>query len=211
MPPFFIMQSKESQSLVTPQAALQMLKDGNKRFVEKNQVERDYHYEAGETSTSQYPFAAILGCIDSRVPVEVVFDQGFGDIFVTRIAGNIVNDDIIGSLEFSCKAVGAKLILILGHSNCGAILGTINDVKLGKLTGLLGKIKPAVDLLHSYEGDRSAANPDYVHKVCEMNVLLMIEKLRSESDILREMEEKGEILIKGAWYDIASGTVEFLD
>lgn len=188
-----------------------MLKEGNKRFVEKNRLERDYHYEAGETSFSQYPFAAVLGCIDSRVPVEVVFDQGFGDIFVTRVAGNIVNDDIIGSLEFSCKAIGAKLILVLGHSNCGAVTGSIDDIKMGKLTGLLEKIKPAISALASYDGEKTSSNSDYVHKVCEMNVLMSIQRLRNESKILREMEDNGEIIIRGASYDTASGTVHFMD
>ena len=205
------MQSKESQSLITPNAALEMLKEGNKRFIEMNRLDRDYHYEAVETSASQYPFAAVLGCIDSRVPVEVVFDQGFGDIFVTRIAGNIVNDDIVGSLEFSCKAVGAKLVLVLGHTNCGAVAGSISGIELGKLTGLLHKIHPALHSLDSYEGDKTISNPEFVQKVCEMNVLHSIQKLRDESEILREMENNGELLIKGAVYETSTGVVKFMD
>ena len=201
-------QTKESQTAMTPEKALQMLKDGNARFVSKNMGDRDLLKQVDATSTGQYPFAAVLSCIDSRVPAEIVFDQGIGDIFSARVAGNFINEDILGSLEFACKAAGSKLIVILGHSSCGAVKGACDDVKLGNLTGLLGKIKPAVNAVDE-NGDRSSANADFVQRVSDKNVELAIEDLKAKSPVLAEMLDAGEISLVGAMYDVKTGKVSF--
>ena len=205
------MQTKESQALITPQGALEMLKEGNKRFVENKHLKRDLMDEVRKTSNIQFPYATVLSCIDSRMLPEVFFDQGIGDVFIVRVAGNIVNDDILGSLEFASKVIGSRAIVVMGHTDCGAMKGAIDNVKMGKLTGLLEKITPAVDALTSYDGERSSKNQDYVTKVNEMSILLTIQRIRDESEILREMEEKGEIVIAGAMYDNETGVVTFLN
>lgn len=185
-----------------------MLKDGNARFVNKQTLGRDLNQQVSDTSTGQAPFAAVLGCIDSRVPAEIVFDQGIGDIFNVRIAGNFINNDILGSLEFSCKAAGSKAIVVLGHVACGAVKGACDHVELGNLTGMLGKIMPAVDAIEE-SGDRSSANADFVQKVSDLNVKMAVDAIRAGSPVLKEMEDNGEITIVGAMYDIRDGSVKF--
>jgi len=203
-------QTKERQASITPDMALQMLKDGNKRFLEGNTLERDFSEQIKKTANNQYPFAVILNCIDSRAPAEILFDQGIGDIFNIRIAGNIVNEDILGSLEFACKVSGAKLILVLGHSNCGAIKGAIDDVKLGNLTELLSKIKPAVDAT-SYEGKKSSSNYEYVEEVAKQNVMDSMKDIHDRSPILDSMIKNGDVKLEGGMYDLKTGKVEFYD
>jgi len=202
-------QTSESQASITPELALNMLKEGNSRFVEKTTLGRDLNQQVNDTSTGQYPFAAILGCIDSRVPAEMVFDQGIGDIFNVRIAGNFVNTDILGSLEFACKAAGSKIIVVLGHKSCGAVKGACDHVELGNLTSMLDKIMPAVDSITD-ESDRSSSNPSFVQKVADMNVELSVAAIKEKSPVLKEMLDNNEIAIVGAMYDVATGQVEFM-
>ncbi|MBS2097148.1 carbonic anhydrase family protein [Carboxylicivirga linearis] len=203
-------QTKNSQSQISSAEALKMLIDGNRRFVESNVLNRDFIQQINETSDAQYPFAAIVSCIDSRIPTEIVFDQGIGDVFNVRIAGNIVNEDILGSLEFACKISGSKLIVVMGHTNCGAIKGACDDAQLGNLSVLLKKIKPAVDSIHTNFGvDRSSENLTFVNKVAEKNVEITIQKLLDDSKVLKELYESGEIDIVGAMYDVNTGKVKF--
>jgi carbonic anhydrase len=164
-----------------------------------------------ETSKGQYPAAVILSCLDSRIPVEKVFDLGVGDVFVGRVAGNIVNTDMLGSMEFACKVSGAKLVLILGHTECGAVKGAIDNVKLGNLTELLEKIRPAIDSLSNFSGDKTSKNKVFVDKVTDENVLVAMNEIRKNSPILNEMEQKGEIDIIGGVYDINTGKVTFME
>ncbi len=205
------MQTKETQSKITPESALQMLKEGNERFINNKMMQRDLMDEVKKTSNIQFPYASVLACIDSRMLPEIFFDQGIGDVFIVRVAGNIVNNDILGSLEFASKIIGSRLILVMGHTDCGAMKGAINDVKMGHLTGVMEKIKPAVEALSDYDGEKTASNIDFVTKVNEKSIRMTIEKIREESDILREMEEKGEIIISGAMYDNETGKVTFFD
>jgi carbonic anhydrase len=163
------------------------------------------------TASGQYPFAVVLSCIDSRQPVEIVLDQGIGDIFSARIAGNVLNDDILGSLEFACKVSGAKLIAVIGHSNCGAIKGGVDDAQLGHLTGLLAKIKPAIDAVPDDGTPRSSKNHEFVDKVAEANVRLVIQEIRDRSPVLREMMDKGQVGIAGGMYDLSTGEVRFFN
>lgn len=202
-------QNRESQAAITPQEALQKLKDGNLRFVERRMRNRDLIKQVKETGAGQFPFAAILACIDSRESTQLTFDQGIGDVFSTRIAGNFVNDDILGSLEFACALAGAKVILVVGHGECGAIKGACDDVVLGNLTHTLANLKPAVAAVKGFQDDRSSANAAFVQAVAEKNVALTVAKIRSRSPILKDMADKGEILIEGAMYDVFSGRVTF--
>lgn len=197
---------------MTPKLALKLLKEGNQRFVEQNQTPRDLIEQVKQTTSGQYPFATILSCIDSRVSAELVFDQGVGDIFSARVAGNIVNEDILGSIEFACKLAGTKIIVVLGHTSCGAVKGACDDAKMGNLTVLLSKIKPAVEAISEPEDPslRNSKNSTFVNAVAEKNVYLTIDNLRQMSPVLAEMEENGEILVVGAMYDIADGKVHFL-
>ena len=205
-------QTKASQDAISPAKALELLKDGNQRFIAKQQVERDLNLQVEQTSTGQYPFATVLSCIDSRVPAELVFDQGIGDIFSVRIAGNFVNSDILGSMEFASKLAGTKLVLVLGHTACGAVKGACDHAELGNLTGMLDKIAPAVEAVTepANAADRTSANIDFVNAVGTKNVALTIEKIRQDSPVLAEMEQAGEIQIVGGMYDIATGKVNFL-
>jgi len=205
-------QTKASQDAISPAKALELLKEGNQRFTAKQQVERDLNLQVEQTSTGQFPFATVLSCIDSRVPAELVFDQGIGDIFSVRIAGNFVNSDILGSMEFASKLAGTKLILVLGHTACGAVKGACDHAELGNLTGMLDKIAPAVDAVTepAAAADRTSANIDFVNAVGAKNVTLTIERIREESPVLAEMEQAGEIQIVGGMYDIATGQVSFL-
>ena len=206
----YITQSKETQSALTPNQAIEMLKEGNKRFVENQRINRNLNEQVNSTSTGQFPFAALVSCIDSRVPAEVVFDQGIGDIFSARIAGNFVNEDILGSLEFACKVAGSKVVVILGHTLCGAIKGACDDAKLGNLTGMLTKIKPAVEAVTDETEDRSSKNTSFVNKVVRKNVEMTIQNTLDMSPVLREMKDNGEIDIVGAIYDLSDGKVTFL-
>ena len=202
-------QNQQSQAAITPEQALQMLKDGNLRFAEQKMRTRDFQKQVRETGAGQFPFAAIVACIDSRESTQLTFDQGIGDVFSARIAGNFVNDDILGSLEFACALAGAKLILVVGHSECGAIKGACDDVVLGNLTQTLANLKPAVAAVPGFEADRSSANGAFVQAVAEKNVELTVERIRARSPILRDMADKGEILIEGAMYDVFTGRVRF--
>ena len=205
-------QTKASQDAITPAKALELLKEGNQRFTAKQQVERDLNLQVEQTSTGQFPFATVLSCIDSRVPAELVFDQGIGDIFSVRIAGNFVNSDILGSMEFASKLAGTKLILVLGHTACGAVKGACDHAELGNLTGMLDNIAPAVDAIvePTAAAERTSANIDFVNAVGTKNVELTIDRIRKESPVLAEMEQAGEIQIVGGMYDIATGKVNFL-
>ena len=203
--------TEEIQSSLTPDQAIQILKEGNERFVKEKLLDRDHKEHIKKTSNGQYPFAAVLGCIDSRVPAETVFDLGIGDIFNVRIAGNFVNTDILGSLEFACKVAGSKSILVLGHSSCGAVKGACDDVKLGNLTHMLAKIKPAVDAVIDETGDRSSANPSFVQKVSDKNVELTIQAIKDDSPVLKQMLDAGEINIVGGMYNVETGKVTFFE
>jgi carbonic anhydrase len=201
--------TRETQSSLTPEKAIQILKEGNDRFVGNLKANRNLLQQVNETSTGQFPFAIILSCIDSRTSAELIFDQGLGDIFSTRVAGNVVNEDILGSMEFACKVAGSKVVLVLGHTHCGAIKGACDNVEMGHLTGLLKKIEPAMQQETSTVNDRSSKNAEFVYKVAENNVHLMMERVREESPILREMEQSGEISIIGGMYDVETGKVDF--
>lgn len=203
--------TKETQEKMTPQKALDTLKEGNHRFQNNIKTNRNLSEQVSDTSSGQYPFATILSCIDSRVSSELIFDQGIGDIFSARVAGNFVNEDILGSMEFACKLAGTKAIVVLGHTACGAIKGACDDAKLGNLTGLLNKLKPAVNAVAEPKEAslRNSSNMNFVNEVSDKNVHLTIDNIRNQSPILKEMEDKGEITIVGAMYDIADGSVTF--
>lgn len=202
--------TKEEQDALTPEMVVESLREGNKRFLTNDLTARDHSAQVRESVKAQFPKAIVLSCVDSRVPVEDVFDRGIGDIFVARVAGNFVNEDILGSMEFACKVSGSKLILVMGHEHCGAVKAAVDDVKLGNITPMLAKIKPAVEMVE-YEGDRTSKNQEFVHMVSESNVRNTIEQIRSESPILREMESNGEIKIVGALYDMDNGKVNILE
>lgn len=201
--------TKETLSKLTPQLAVDILKEGNQRFVNNRKADRDLLQQVHETASGQAPFAVILSCMDSRTSAELVFDQGFGDIFSIRVAGNVLNQDVLGSMEYACKAVGSKLVVVLGHTKCGAIVGACNDVELGNLTSLLSKIKPAIEAETQTTSDRTGNNPEFVQHVTENNVNLTIAKVREESPILAELESTGEVMIIGGLYDVATGQVSF--
>jgi|TARA_R110002020_G_scaffold30237_1_gene95068 carbonic anhydrase len=205
-------QTKETQSQYTPHSALAALKEGNQRFLNTKQANRDLLGQVKDTAGGQYPFAVVLSCIDSRVPVELVFDQGIGDIFSARVAGNIVNEDLLGSIEYGCKVAGSKAVVVLGHTGCGAVKGACDDVQLGNITPLLAKIKPSVEAVKTpEEADlRKSSNPSFVNDVVYKNVELTMVNMRNDSPLLRDMENDGDITIVGAVYDVASGKVEFL-
>lgn len=202
--------TKEIQSTISPEDALARLKAGNARFVENRKAERDLLQQVRQTGEGQYPFAIVLGCVDSRVPPEVIFDQGVGDIFSARIAGNFVNEDILGSMEFATKVAGAKLILVLGHSQCGAIMGAIDDAQLGNLTGMLAKLKPAVESVSSPGASHTSEDADFVRAVAEKNVELTLQMIREKSPVLEELIDAGEVKLAGAVYDVTTGEVHFM-
>lgn len=203
--------TKETQAAINSDQAIQLLKDGNARFMANNEVERDLLGQVSDTSTGQFPFATILSCIDSRVSAELVFDQGIGDIFSVRIAGNFVNEDILGSMEFACKLAGTKVIVVLGHTACGAVKGACDDAKLGNLTGMLDKIKPAVNAVAEPQDAslRNSGNIEFVNNVAKKNVELTMDNIRQQSSVLKELEDNGDIKIVGAMYDINDGSVTF--
>jgi carbonic anhydrase len=201
--------TKEQRDALLPDDVLKSFKEGNERFINNNLTERDHSAQVRKSASGQFPKAVVLSCLDSRVPVEDVFDRGIGDIFVGRVAGNFVNEDLLGSMEFGCKVAGAKLILVLGHEHCGAIKAAIDNVKLGNITAMLSKILPAVKKTE-YDGDRTSKNEAFVHKVCESNVRNTIEKIRKNSPILKELEDNAQIKIVGGIYDMDSGVVTFI-
>jgi carbonic anhydrase len=203
--------TKEMQSAITPTMALNLLKDGNKRFVNNLKINRNLLQQANDTSDGQHPFAVILSCIDSRTSAELIFDQGLGDIFSARIAGNIVNDDILGSMEFGCKVAGAKIIVVLGHTKCGAVKGACDNVSLGNLTGLIEKIKPAVNQETTTTTNRNSSNASFVENVAELNVSLSVKNILLKSPILAEMVKNEEITIVGGIHNISSGEVKFFE
>jgi carbonic anhydrase len=205
-----VTQTQKTQAAMTPQQALQMLKDGNRRFVEDTPLQRDLMQQVKATAAGQFPFAVLVSCIDSRESSHLIFDQGIGDIFNARVAGNFVNDDILGSLEFACAAAGAKLVLVMGHTECGAVKGACDDVVLGNLTQTLANIKPAVAAVSGYEADRSSKNKKFVQAVAEKNVALTVARIRERSAILRDMAQKGQIGLAGAMYDVHDGRVTFM-
>ncbi len=202
--------TKEMQANLSPREAQQIFIDGNNRFVQNLKAHRDYKNQIVETSHGQYPFGVVLSCIDSRVPIEIIFDLGIGDVFNVKVAGSVINPDVLGSMEYSCKVAGSKIIVVLGHTSCGAVTAACKNVKLGNITTLLDKIKPAII--------NSQKNPDFildakdknsVNHVAKEGIHVSIDRIRKESPILAEMEKNGEIKIVGAMYDIQTGEVEF--
>lgn len=203
--------NKETQAQMTPRKALQFLQEGNDRFINNLKANRNLLEQANETRDGQWPFATILSCIDSRTSAELIFDQGLGDVFSVRIAGNIVNTDILGSMEFACKVAGSKLIVVLGHSKCGAVKGACDHVEMGNLTELLSKIQPAVYEEKQTTTERSSKNSEFVENVAEINVKRSVRNIIERSFVLEQMLEEGQIGIVGAMHDIESGKVIFYD
>ncbi len=204
-------QTRETQTHLTPERALEVLRDGNRRFVNNLRANRNLLQQVNETASGQFPFAVVLSCIDSRTSAELIFDQGLGDIFSVRIAGNVVNEDILGSMEFACKVAGAKAIVVLGHSKCGAVRGACDGVQMGNLTTLLQKIEGAIALETETIGDRSAQNAEFVERVAELNVMLVKSQIMQRSPLLAAMVRNSEIAIAGGMYDGESGAVDFYD
>ncbi len=203
--------TKESQAAMTPQQAFAELRAGNARFASSQPRVRHPAADVRATASGQYPFAVVLSCLDSRQPIELVLDQGIGDIFSARVAGNVLNDDILGSMEFACKASGAKLIAVIGHSNCGAIKGAVDNVELGNLTGLLTRIKPAMDHVPAGDAPRNSKNAAFVAQVSEANVRLVMQQIRERSPVLREMLDHGQIGLVGGMYDLSTGEIHFYE
>jgi|TARA_R110000737_G_C14624685_1_gene494438 carbonic anhydrase len=201
----------EDQQRLTPDMVLTQFKEGNQRFLSGEFTLRDHSEQVRKAAAGQFPKAVVLSCLDSRVPVEDVFDQGIGDVFVGRVAGNFINEDLLGSLEFACKVAGAKLVLVMGHEECGAIKAAIDNVELGNITAMLTKIKPAVEKSQNFSGEKTSKNGKFVEHVCKSNVEHAIDQIRSKSPILKEMEDKGEIKIVGAYYRLGNGELEFLN
>ena len=200
--------TKEQRERMSPAEVIEELKKGNERFRAGKMTSRNYLAEQRSSAGGQYPAAVILGCIDSRAPAEIIFDAGIGDVFNARVAGNVENEDLLGSMEFACAVAGAKVALVLGHTSCGAVKGAIDDVVLGNLTGLLARIKPAVSAT-KFEGEKSSKNPGYVDAVAQTNVILTVENIRRRSATLGDLEKKGTIQIVGAMYDLKTGAVSF--
>ncbi|WP_293874881.1 carbonic anhydrase family protein [Flavobacterium sp.] len=204
--------TKAEQDALTPDQVLREFKEGNNRFNSGNLTQREHSEEIRKIATNgQFPKAMVLSCLDSRVPVEDVFDQGIGDVFVGRVAGNFVNTDLLGSMEFACKVAGAKLIIVMGHQHCGAVKGAVDDVHLGNITAMLANIKPAVAMSQNFEGEKSSKNEAYVKLVSVNNIKYTISQIRAKSEILRDMENKGEIKIVGAFYTLRTGKLEFIN
>lgn len=199
----------EAQAAMTPMDALRALMDGNDRFLRGESVEPDFLSQVGQTATGQYPMAIILGCIDSRVPHEIIFDKGVGDVFSARIAGNFVNTDILGSMEFATAAAGAKLVVVLGHTECGAIKGACDHVSLGNLTSMLANIAPAVYDVQDIEGPRTSANKAFVQAVADENVSEAVEDVVERSKVMRDLVEQGKLIVVGAMHDVMTGRVTF--
>ena len=201
--------TKETQDKITPQQALEFLKEGNVRFLKNLKVNRNLLMQVNQTSDGQFPFATILSCIDSRTSAELIFDQGLGDIFSIRIAGNVLNDDILGSMEYACGVANSKIIVVLGHTRCGAVISACDQVKMGHITGLLKKIKPAIESETTMSSERNGQNLTFVNRVSEINVQLTINQIRQQSPILSDLEKDGKIIIVGGIYDVETGIVSF--
>jgi carbonic anhydrase len=204
--------TEADQDSLTPEAVLQEFIEGNKRFSSESVTQREHSEEIRKAVTGgQFPKAMVLSCLDSRVPVEDVFDQGLGDVFVGRVAGNFANTDLLGSMEFACKVAGAKLIIVMGHQHCGAIKGAIDDVRLGNITAMLSNIKPAVAMSQDFEGEKTSKNDAFVKTVNKNNIRNTIAQIRAKSEVLKDMENKGQIKIVGAYYSLLTGRLEFVD
>ncbi len=203
--------TQEMQEDITPAKALEMLKEGNERFVKGAMLDRDLLEQVEQTASGQYPYAVVLGCIDSRVPPELVFDQGIGDIFTPRIAGNFVNTDILGSMEFATQVAGSKLIVVLGHSSCGAVKGACDNVKLGNLTDTLEDLMPAVQAVTDVEGERNSSNSAFVEAVSHMNVEMTVDNILEQSPVMKKLVDEGELMVVGAMHDVSTGKVTFMD
>lgn len=203
--------NKESLEKIKPAEALEFLKKGNDRFLQNLETDKNLLKQVDQTSEEQFPFATILSCIDSRTSAELIFDQGLGDIFSIRIAGNILNDDILGSMEFACGVANSKAIVVLGHTKCGAVTGACNNYKSGYLTGLLNKINPVIELETSTKSERNGNNLSFVDRVSELNVHFTINQIREKSTLLRDLEKKGRINIVGAFYEVETGKVSFFE
>jgi carbonic anhydrase len=201
---------KQHQAAATPAQVLDWLQRGNERFASGKQHPRDMLHDQQVTAAGQYPLAVILSCIDSRAPAEFIFDAGLGDLFNARIAGNIADADLVGSMEFACKVAGAKLVLVMGHTSCGAVKGACDQVQLGNLTGLLDKIRPAVEAVHDVPGERNSKNKEFVEAVAETNVRLTVQRVRELSPILAQMEKEGQIQLAGCIYDLETGRVKLV-
>lgn len=203
--------TKESQDKITPQLALEFLKEGNLRFINNLKTDRNLLKQVNQTSEGQFPFATILSCIDSRISAELIFDQGLGDIFSIRIAGNVLNEDILGSMEYACNIVKSKIIVVLGHTNCGAIISACNNLEVGHMTSLLKKIKPAIEseIFTNAPSERNGNNVSFVNNVCINNVNHTIKQIRQQSHILRNLENQGDIIITGGLYSVETGVVKF--
>tara|TARA_R100000951_G_scaffold81014_2_gene68803 strand:- start:663 stop:1280 length:618 start_codon:yes stop_codon:yes gene_type:complete len=201
--------TRKTQNEITPQIALDYLKEGNERFVKNLRANRNLLEQVNETADGQFPFAVILSCIDSRTSAELIFDQGLGDVFSARVAGNVVNEDILGSMEYSCKVAGSKLVVVVGHSRCGAVTAACQHVEMGNITTLLSKVKPAIDRVEPTVDD--ITSDIAVQKVADENVKVAMDEVRKKSEILAQMEKDGEIKIVGGMYDVESGEVKFFE
>ena len=199
---------KSVQDSISPAQAVELLKEGNKRFTSGNPISRNHAEQVKDTLGGQWPFAVVLGCIDSRVPSEIVFDQGIVDIFNVRVAGNFVNVDVLGSIEYACKVAGSKAIVVLGHSSCGAVKGACDGVELGNITDMLSKITPAVEAV-STDGERNSSNGEFVQGVVDKNIEMTMENIKNQSPVLKEMIENGEVELVGGMYDVSTGEVKW--
>lgn len=203
--------TKDWQDALTPGEVVSMAKAGNQRFLDDQRHDRDYHHDQRATAAGQHPAAAVLSCIDSRAPAEIILDSGIGDMFNARIAGNFVDRDIAGSLEFACQVAGAKMLMVMGHTSCGAIKGAIDNVELGNLTALLDRLKPAIASVKGFSGERTSKNAAFVDAVAAANVRLTLGDIRRISPILRSLEADGRLAMVGTMYDVATGQVTFLE
>ena len=202
--------TQKDQHMLTPDSVISLLKEGNQRFEQGSLTQRNHKEQVRKASLGQHPKAFLLSCVDSRVTIEDIFDQGIGDVFVARIAGNIVNPDILGSMEYGCAVAKSKVVVVVGHEHCGAVKAAIDKVKLGNLTKLLDKIQPAIQELADYKGKKNSKNKDFIHEVCIKNIHLTIQNIREQSPILNKLEQEGEIKIVGALYKMDTGKVIFL-
>lgn len=203
--------TSEDQAQLTPEEIIQQMKDGNERFKNNNLTPRDYRAQVQATAGGQYPSAIVISCVDSRVPVETVFDMGVGDIFVARVAGNFVNEDILGSTEFATAAAGSKVVIVMGHESCGAVKSAIDGVEMGNITAMLDKIEPAIEMTENYAGEQNSSNNEYVTEVVNNNVIHTISEMRERSSIIANLERNGDVVIMGAFYDLDTGEVTFLE
>lgn len=203
--------NKESQSTISPDKALTYLREGNLRFLGNLRANRNYLEQVNDTREGQWPFATILSCIDSRTSAELIFDQGLGDIFSIRLAGNVLADEVLGSMEFACRVAGSKLLMVLGHTNCGAIKGACDNVQMGNLSTLIARIQPSVYYERTVQTDRTSSNPDFVHRVATIQVRRSVEGIIERSMVLRDMIERAEVGVIGGMYDVQSGVVDFFD